>query len=139
MESGLFCEESVMGGLAIGVRAAVAVTVGAENTALALGSGDVPVFATPALVALMEKAAVAAVSAGLEPGETTVGTWLEIAHLAATPVGAVVRAEAELVAVEGRKLTFAVVAHDGRQKIGEGRHQRMRVTRDRFLSKLAAG
>jgi fluoroacetyl-CoA thioesterase len=128
-----------MGDLAIGVRGAVAVKVGAENTALALGSGDVPVFATPALVALMEKAAVAAVSAGLEPGETTVGTWLEIAHLAATPVGTVVRAEAELVAIEGRKLTFAVVAHDDRQKIGEGRHQRVRVARDRFLSKLGAG
>ena len=127
-----------MGELEIGVRGAAAVKVGAENTALALGSGDVPVFATPALVALMEKAAVAAVAGVLGPGETTVGTWLEIAHLAATPVGAVVRAEAELVAVEGRKLTFTVVAHDGLQKIGEGRHQRVRVARDRFLSKLGA-
>ena len=127
-----------MGELEIGVRGAAAVKVGAENTALALGSGDVPVFATPALVALMEKAAVAAVAGGLGPGETTVGTWLEIAHLAATPVGAVARAEAELVAVEGRKLTFTVVAHDGLQKIGEGRHQRLRVARDRFLSKLGA-
>jgi predicted thioesterase len=125
-----------MGGLAIGVRGVAAVTVGPENTARALGSGDVPAFGTPALVALMEQAAVVAVAGGLEPGETTVGTWLEIAHLAATPAGAVVRAEAELVAIEGRKLTFSVVAHDGRQKIGEGRHQRMRVARDRFLSKL---
>lgn len=127
-----------MGGLAIGVRGAATTKVGAENTAVALGSGDVPVFGTPALVALMEQAAVAAVSGGLEPGETTVGTWLEIAHLAATAVGGQVKAEAELVAVEGRKLTFAVVAYDGRQKIGEGRHQRMRVARDRFLEKLAA-
>ena len=127
-----------MGDLVIGVRGGATVKVAAENTALALGSGDVPVFATPALVALVEKAAVAAVAGSLDPGETTVGTWLEIAHLAATPVGAAVRAEAELVAVEGRKLTFAVVAHDGRQKIGEGRHQRMRVARDRFLSKLGA-
>jgi len=125
-----------MGDLVIGVRGDATVKVAAENTALTLGSGDVPVFATPALVALVEKAAVAAVAGSLDPGETTVGTWLEIAHLAATPVGAAVRAEAELVAVEGRKLTFAVVAHDGRQKIGEGRHQRMRVARDRFLSKL---
>lgn len=125
-----------MGELEIGVRGAAAVKVGVEDTALALGSGDVPVFATPALVALMEKAAVAAVAGGLVPGETTVGTSLEIAHLAATPVGAVVRAEAELVAVEGRKLTFAVVAHDAVQKIGEGRHQRVRVARDRFLNKL---
>ena len=125
-----------MGALVIGLRGDATVKVAAENTALTLGSGDVPVFATPALVALVEKAAVAAVAGSLDPGETTVGTWLEIAHLAATPVGAAVRAEAELVAVEGRKLTFAVVAHDGRQKIGEGRHQRMRVARDRFLSKL---
>jgi fluoroacetyl-CoA thioesterase len=127
-----------MGELEIGVRGAAAVKVGPENTALALGSGDVPAFGTPALVALMEKAAVAAVAGGLKPGETTVGTWLEIAHLAATPVGAVIRAEAELVAVEGRKLIFAVVAHDGLQKIGEGRHQRVRVARDRFLAKLGS-
>ena len=121
---------------AIGARGVAAVTVKAENTALALGSGDVPVFGTPALVALMEQAAVQALAGRLEPGETTVGTWLEIAHLAATPVGASARAEAELVAVEGRKLTFAVVAFDDRQQIGQGRHQRMRVTRDRFLGKL---
>ena len=127
-----------MGDPAIGMRGAAAVEVGTKNTALALGSGDVPVFGTPALVALMEKAAVAAVAGSLEPGETTVGTWLEIAHLAATPLGAVVRAEAELVAVEGRKLAFDVVAHDGLQKIGEGRHHRMRVSRDRFLGKLGA-
>lgn len=125
-----------MGHLAIGARSAATVNVVAENTALALGSGDVPVFGTPALVALMEQAAVAAVAGSLDPAETTVGTWLEVAHLAATPVGATVTAEAELVAVEGRKLTFAVAAHDGRQKIGEGRHQRMRVSRDRFLGKL---
>jgi fluoroacetyl-CoA thioesterase len=127
-----------MGNLAIGARGVATAKVTAENTALALGSGDVPVFGTPALVALMEQAAVLALAGGLEPGETTVGTRLEIAHLAATPVGAAVRAEAELVAVEGRKLTFAVAAFDDRQKIGEGRHQRMRVARDRFLGKLAA-
>ena len=127
-----------MGSPAIGARGSATVTVEAANTALALGSGDVPVFGTPALVALMEHAAVVALAGGLEPGETTVGTWIEIAHLAATPVGAVVRAEAELVAVEGRKLTFAVVAYDDRQKIGEARHQRVRVARDRFLEKLAA-
>lgn len=123
---------------AIGARGVATATVGAANTALALGSGDVPVFGTPALVALMEQAAVAALAGGLEPGETTVGTWLEIAHLAATPVGAAVKAEAELVAVEGRKLTFTLVAFDDRHKIGEGRHRRMRVARDRFLGALGA-
>lgn len=127
-----------MGSPAIGARGVATAKVDGANTALALGSGDVPVFGTPALVALLEQAAVAALAGGLEPGETTVGTWLEVAHLAATPVGMTVRAEAELVAAEGRKLTFAVVAFDDRQKIGEGRHQRMRVVRDRFLSKLGA-
>lgn len=127
-----------MGNPAIGARGVAAAKVQPENTALAFGSGDVPVFGTPALVALMEHAAVVALAGGLAPGETTVGTWLEIAHLAATPVGAAVRAEAELVAVEGRKLTFTVVAFDDRQKIGEGRHERMRVARDRFLGKLGA-
>lgn len=127
-----------MGNPPIGARGTATVKVEAANTALALGSGDVPVFGTPALVALMEQAAVAALAGGLEAGETTVGTWLEIAHLAATPVGAAVRAEAELVAVEGRTLTFAVVAYDDRQKVGEGRHQRVRVARGRFLSKLGA-
>ncbi len=108
-----------------------------EKTAEAWGSGDVPVFGTPSLVALLETAAVNAVAGRLEPAETTVGTWLDVAHLAATPMGAEVRAEAELIAVEGRKLTFAVVAYDTREKIGECRHQRVIVSRDRFLAKVA--
>ena len=127
-----------MESLTIGVRGAATVKVGAANTAAALGSGDLLVFGTPALVALMERAAVTAVAGYLGPDETTVGTWLEVAHLAATPVGAEIRAEAQLVVVEGRKLTFAVVAFDHRQKIGEGRHQRMRVDRGRFLDKVGA-
>ena len=122
--------------LVVGLRGVAAVKVTPANTASALGSGDVPVFGTPALVALMEAAAVNALAAHLPPEETTVGTRFEVAHLAATPVGAEVRAEAELVTVEGRTLIFRVVAHDGRQTIGEGRHERMRVTRDRFLAKV---
>ena len=121
---------------AVGLRGTATVKVTSANTASALGSGDVPVFGTPALVALMEAAAMKALAGHLAPEETSVGTWLDIAHLAATPVGSEVRAEAELVAVEGRKLTFTVLAHDDRQKIGEGRHQRVRVARDRFLAKL---
>ncbi|MFB3817751.1 MAG: thioesterase family protein [Candidatus Methylomirabilales bacterium] len=120
-----------------GLRGSAAVTVGPQHTAGSLGSGDVPVFGTPALVALMEQAAVAALAAHLAPGDSTVGTRLDIAHLAATPVGQVVRAEAELTAVDGRKLTFAVAAFDGRQKIGEGRHERVLINRDRFLAKLS--
>jgi predicted thioesterase len=125
-----------MSGIVVGLRGQVAARVTADQTAAALGSGDVPAFGTPALVALVEAAAVNALAGRLAPEETTVGIWLEVAHLAATPVGAEVRAEAELVAIEGRTLLFAVVAHDAAGKIGEGRHRRVMVSRDRFLVKL---
>lgn len=123
--------------LTVGLRGHAAARVTADKTADALGSGDLPVFGTPALVALLEGAAVHAVAGHLDPAETTVGTAIEIAHLAATRVGADVRAEAELVAIEGRALSFTVVAFDDRQKIGEGRHRRARVDRDRFLAKVS--
>ena len=123
-------------GLEIGARGRAVARVTPDKTAEALGSGDVPVYGTPSLVALLETAAVNALAGRLAPGETTVGTWLEISHLAATPVGADVTAEAELVGIEGRRLTFTVVAHDHRTKIGEGSHHRMIVARDRFLAKL---
>lgn len=121
-----------------GLRGTAHALVSAENTAAALGSGDLPVFGTPALVALAERAAVNALAPHLAPDETTVGTWIEIAHTAATPLGLAVRAEAELTAVEGRKLTFTVVAFDAQEKIGEGRHTRMRLDRQRFLAKVEA-
>jgi predicted thioesterase len=119
-----------------GLRGAARVAVGPGHTAQALGSGDLPVFGTPALIALLERAAVAAVDGHLDPGDTTVGTRIEVAHLAATPVGDEVRAEAEVTAVDGRKLAFSVVAFDGRQKVAEGRHERVLVTRERFLARL---
>jgi predicted thioesterase len=124
-----------MSELRVGLRGRATLRVEATHTAEALGSGDVPVFGTPSLVVLLETAAVKAVAGRLASGETTVGTWIEVSHLAATPVGADVSAEAELVAIEGRKLTFTVVAYDNRTKIGECRHQRMIVSRDRFLAK----
>jgi predicted thioesterase len=124
-----------MTGVKIGLRGTATMRVTPENTAQAWGSGEVPVFGTPSLVALLETAAVNAVAGRLEPGETTVGTWIEVSHLAASPVGVVVSAEAELTAVDDRKLTFSVVAHDHRQKIGEGQHHRVIVTRQRFLEK----
>ncbi len=123
-------------GLVIGLRGSASMRVTPEETAEAWGSGDVPVFGTPSLVALLETAAVNAIAGRLGPGETTVGTWIEVSHLAATPVGLEVRAEAELTAIEGRKLTFTAVAHDTREKVGECRHQRMIVSRDRFLAKV---
>ncbi len=121
--------------LEVGLRGRAAMTVTPDKTAEAWGSGDLPVFGTPSLVALLETAAVNSLARQLGPGETSVGTWIEVSHLAATPIGEDVSAEAELVGIEGRKLTFTVVAHDNRNKIGDCRHQRMIVTRDRFLAR----
>ena len=126
-----------MSELAVGLRGRSTLRVTPQHTAGAWGSGDVPVYGTPSLVAFLETAAVNAVAGKLGPGETTVGTWIEVSHLAATPVGAEVSAEAELVGVEGRKLAFTIVAHDDRNKIGECRHHRMIVSRERFLAKVA--
>jgi fluoroacetyl-CoA thioesterase len=126
-----------MSGLTIGLRGKATMRVAPRHTAEAWGSGDVPVYGTPSLVALLETAAVNAVAGRLAPGETTVGTWLDVSHLAATPIGAEVWAEAELTGIEGRKLTFTVAAFDPHEKIGEGRHHRMIVARDRFLAGTA--
>jgi len=127
-----------MANIRIGLRAEVEVTVTRERTAEALGSGLVPAFATPAMVALLETAAVHALTGCLDPGDTTVGTWIELSHLAATPIGERVRAEAELTAVEGRKLTFDVRAFDEHEPIGHGRHHRVIVSEERFVGKLRA-
>mgnify|MGYP003382349015 CR=1 FL=1 len=108
------------------------------NTANALGSGDVPVFATPAMIGLMEAAAIDALRDVLEAGQTTVGVYLDVQHLAATPVGMKVHAEARLMAVEGRRLTFRVSAADESEQIGVGTHQRVIVDSERFLSRTRA-
>jgi len=121
----------------IGLFGQASVRVTTANTAEALGSGDVPVFGTPALVALLETAAVNAVAGRLGPGETTVGTEIVIRHLAATPIGGQIRAEATLTAVDGRKLRFSVMAFDARDKVAEGTHDRVVVSRERFLAKLS--
>lgn len=112
--------------------------VTAENTAVALGSGVVDVFATPALAGLMEAAAVDAMRDVLEEGQTTVGVYLDIQHLAATPVGMKVRAEARLMTVEGRRLTFRVSANDEVEQIGVGTHQRVIVDLERFMNRTLA-
>jgi predicted thioesterase len=114
------------------------VVVDESNTAIALGSGSVPVFATPAMAALVEAAAVQAVAEVLGEDQTTVGVHLDLQHLAATPVGLTVRAEARLVNVEGRRLTFRVTAYDDVEQIGIGSHQRMLVDTDRFLARTKA-
>lgn len=107
-----------------------------DQTAEAFGSGLVPVYATPAMVGLMEQAAVHALDGCLGEDQTTVGTRIEVSHLAATPLGDRVRAEATLTAVDGRRLTFTLAAYDSTEKIGEGSHERAVISRSRFLEKV---
>lgn len=121
-----------------GLRGAAVCDVTRDQTAEAFGSGLVPVYATPAMVGLMEQAAVNALEGRLDEGQTTVGTRIEIAHLAATPLGDRVRAEAVLVSVQGRQLLFTVEAYDSTEKIGEGRHERVIVSRQRFVERVNA-
>ena len=120
-----------------GIKGGTEVMVTLENSAVKLGSGDCPVFATPAMVALMEEAASLSVAPYLNEGETTVGTALNIRHNAATALGRTVRAESELIGVEGRKLVFKVAAFDEAGEIGEGEHTRAIVNREKFLARTA--
>lgn len=120
-----------------GMKAEVELTVGEEHTAVRVGSGGVRVYATPMMVALMEAAAVAAVKPALPQGQQTVGTRLDVRHLAATPAGMRVRATAELVKVDGRMLTFRVAAADEKEAIGEGTHERVIIDAARFEQRAA--
>ncbi|MBQ5700706.1 MAG: thioesterase family protein [Alistipes sp.] len=120
----------------IGTSYTATTTVNSTNTAAALGSGDMDVFATPAMVALMENAAMNAVAPLLSDGQTTVGTQITTSHIKASALGATITATAVLTAVEGRSLTFEITARDGENIIGEGSHTRFIVDRERFLSKL---
>lgn len=105
-------------------------------TALSIGSGDMEVLATPAMMALMENAAMLAVKDYLPEGSTTVGGHIESSHLVPSPVGTEVRARATLVKIEGKKLYFDVEAKQGDTVIGRGTHLRFIVDKNRFLSKL---
>jgi fluoroacetyl-CoA thioesterase len=109
-----------------------------ENTAAAMGSGDLAVFATPAMVALMEKAASESVLPYFEEGQTSVGTLMHISHVSATPVGMTVRGESRLEEIDGRRLVFSVKAFDEAGLIGEGTHERFIVQREKFMLKTAA-
>ena len=119
----------------VGMKGRAETVVTQNNTAQAVGSGLVSVFATPYMIALMENAAVNAVQARLAPDEGTVGTRLDVTHDAATPIGMKVWAEAEVTAVEGRKLVFTVSAWDETEKIGGGTHERFIIKPERFLEK----
>lgn len=119
----------------IGMRGEAAAVVAQEDTAQAVGSGLVPVFATPRMIALMEQAAVNAVQSALEPGQGTVGTRLDVKHSAATPVGMKVTAQAEVIGVEGRQVVFLVTAFDEAEQIGGGTHERFIIQTDKFLAR----
>ncbi len=119
-----------------GLAHSVSTLVDAAKTAKAMGSGDMDVFATPAMVALMENAAMGAVAPQLPEGSATVGTLLDVRHMRATPAGEVVTARAELIDVDGRRLVFEVSASDSKGIVGSGTHERFIVDRERFLSKL---
>ena len=110
--------------------------VTSANTAIALGSGDMEVFATPALVALMENAAMNAAKDQLPEGSTTVGACIETTHVKPAPLGEAVSATAVLEKEEGRKLTFRITASDTKGTVGEATHIRYIVDRERFMSKL---
>lgn len=122
--------------LETGLTHTSSLTVTKALTAKAMGSGDLPVLATPAMMALMENAAMTAVAPELPEGSTTVGGHIESSHLKPTPVGAEVKAEATLTKVDGRKLYFTVKAMQGDTIIGEGTHLRFIVDREKFMSKL---
>lgn len=124
--------------IVVGMKGIAETTAEREDTALEVGSGSLLVYATPCMVALMEGAACEAISAALPEDKTSVGIELSIKHIAATPVGMDVRAEAEVVAVEGSIITFNVTAFDEAGKIGEGTHKRAVVTTQKFLDKTYA-
>ncbi|MBO7404917.1 MAG: thioesterase family protein [Clostridia bacterium] len=107
-------------------------------TARVFGSGELDVFATPAMIALAEKTALKSVADRLEPGQGTVGTRVDIAHLAATPLGMKVRCETELIEVDRRRLTFSVRVYDGVEKIAEGTHERFIIDNEKFLKKACS-
>jgi predicted thioesterase len=124
--------------ITVGMRGEAASFVEREDTAQEVGSGSLMVYATPCMVALMEGAACEAIAEAIPEDKTTVGIELNISHLAATPVGMDVRAEAEVTAVEGNIITFIIAAYDEAGKIGEGTHKRAIVTAQRFLDKAYA-
>lgn len=106
------------------------------NTALAMGSGSLLVFATPSMIALMEQAACNAVAVCLDEESTSVGTLVNVTHDAATGMGKAVTATATLVEVQGRKLVFEVTAADEDKQIGKGTHERFIVNKEKFMAKL---
>lgn len=106
-----------------------------EKLAISYGSGEVAVYATPAMIGLMENAALSCVDKNLPEGWSTVGSYLDVKHIAATPPGLTVTAKAEVVKVDGRRVVFKVEAFDDKDKIGEGTHERFIINLEKFMKK----
>ena len=119
----------------IGTKGLSTALVEKEDTAQIVGSGDLLVYATPCMVALMEGAACESIAPFLSDGESSVGTMMNVAHTSATPVGMEVRAESVVTAVDGRKVCFDIVAFDEAGEIGRATHERFIIKTDRFLEK----
>ena len=124
--------------LTIGLKAVNTLMVDQSNTASTLGSGELPVFATPAMIALMENTAAGSVKPYIDPEESTVGTLLNVKHLSASPIGMEIRCESELIEIDRKKLVFHVTAYDTTGLIGEGTHERFIISKDKFLAKTNA-
>jgi len=118
-------------------KTATATTVVSEsNTAKTVGSGNLDVFATPMMVALMEQAACECLASDLEPQQTSVGTLVNVTHIAASAIGTEITASAKIVKVDGRKVCFDIHAFDGTSEIGSGTHERFIIDAERFMQKL---
>ncbi len=120
-----------------GIKGVARTVVNNSNTAMAMGSGELEVFATPSMVALMEKSAVECLKGRLEEGLGTVGTVININHVSATPLGMEVYAESELIEIDGKHLVFSVKTFDEKGLIGEGAHERFIINNEKFMSKTA--
>lgn len=119
----------------IGAKYKVEISVSENETAKAFGSGTLGVLATPKMIALMEEASYKCLDMYLENGQTSVGTYLDVKHLSATPVGMKAYAEAEIAEVDGRRVVFNVKAYDEKGLIGEGKHERFIVFSEKFVDK----
>ncbi len=122
--------------LQTGIKGSIEWTVTPERCAGAVGSGELDVFATPAMIALIEETAWRSVAPELEPGQGTVGTALDVRHLSATPVGLRVRCETELTELDRRRLVFTVKVYDPFGLVGEGTHERFVIQYEKFMKKV---
>jgi predicted thioesterase len=120
----------------VGTHSEVEYTVEETHTAVHIGSGSLRVLATPAMIGFMERTSHSMIARSLPEGSSSVGTLVEVRHLAPTPVGATVRITSRVLAVEGRKVTLEVEAWDGAEKVGDGRHERMIIDLQRFLKRV---